>query len=166
MMKEAQSSSRQCFVCGVENPFGLHIHFYDTGPAEVTAEYTVPEHFQGYGGIVHGGVIAAMLDEVASRVYFRGDPPRLVVTAKLNIRYRNPVPVLNPIRLVGRGVEDKGRVCTALGQIWGADGTLLAEADVTLVEVPVEFLEEYAPLDTQGWKVYPEESSQEAEHDR
>ena len=156
-MKELQPSSTDCFVCGVENRFGLHIRFYDSGPGEVTAELSVPEQYQGYAGIVHGGIVAAMLDEVASRVYFRGDPPRLVVTGKLNIRYRKPVPVGKPLWLVGKAVEDKGRICISRGQVLDANGDLLAEAEVTLFEVQPDFLANYAAINTQGWKVYPEE---------
>ena len=155
-MKELQPSSTDCFVCGVENRFGLHIRFYDSGPGEVTAELNVPEQYQGYAGIVHGGIVAAMLDEVASRVYFRGDPPRLVVTGKLNIRYRKPVPVGKPLRLVGKAIEDKGRICISRGQVLDANGDLLAEAEATLFEVQSDFLENYAAIDMQGWKVYPE----------
>jgi uncharacterized protein (TIGR00369 family) len=155
-MREPQPSSRECFVCGVENRFGLHIRFFETGPYEVQAEYSVPEAFQGYPGIVHGGIIATMLDETASRVYFRGDPPRMVVTAKLNIRYRKPVPVGVKLTLVGRGVSDKGQVCVATGEIIGPGGDILADAEATLFEVPKSYLEEYALMDAQGWKVYPE----------
>jgi hypothetical protein len=51
-----QPNSRHCFVCGLENQFGLKLRFYETGPGEVTAEYTVPDQFQGYPGLVHGGI--------------------------------------------------------------------------------------------------------------
>lgn len=68
-MPNRQPNSRHCFVCGVENPHGLHLTFKQTAPDEVTVEYTVPEHFQGYPGVVHGGIVAAMLDEVAGRAH-------------------------------------------------------------------------------------------------
>ncbi len=151
-----QPSSLNCFVCGVENKFGLHIHFYETGPDEVTAEYTVPNQHQGYPGIVHGGIVATMLDEVSSRTVFRGDPPRLVVTARLALRYRKPVPVGVPLKLVGRLLEDKGHVCRVSGAVYGPDDALLAESDATLFEVASSFFEGFATLEDQGWKVYPE----------
>ena len=62
-----QPNSRHCFVCGLENNYGLKLRFKETGPGEVTADYTVPEHFQGYPGVVHGGIVTAMLDEVTGR---------------------------------------------------------------------------------------------------
>ncbi len=160
-MKELQPSASHCFVCGVENRFGLHIRFYDTAPDEVMAEISIPAQYQGYPGIVHGGIIAAMLDEVASRVYFRGEPPRVVVTGKLNVRYRKPVPVETPLRLVGRGVEDKGKICLAKGEVWSMAGELLAEADVTAFEVPMNFLEGYSPVSADDWRIYPEQTELE-----
>lgn len=166
-MKQPQPSALNCFVCGVENKYGLNIHFYETSPVEVVADVTVPEQFQGYPGIVHGGIIAAMLDEVASRTFFRGDPPRLVVTGKLNVRYRKPVPVNVPLKLIGRVLQDKGKICTASGQILGQDGERLAEAEVTLFEVSPEFFAGFPSLDDQGWKVYddPNSPANEVQHD-
>src|SRR5512142_1421973 len=130
-----QAVSRDCFVCGIENPAGLHMRFYETGadPVRVIADYTVRARYQGYPGVVHGGIVAAMLDEVTSRTIFRGDPPRFVVTARLSVRYRKPVPVETPLRLTGRVVEDKGRIINVAGEIFGPGDALLAEAEAVLV---------------------------------
>ncbi len=62
-----QPTSNYCFVCGRKNPRGLYMAFYDNGRDEVYAEYTIPEDYQGYPGIVHGGVQAAILDVDHSR---------------------------------------------------------------------------------------------------
>ncbi len=152
---EKQSNSRSCFVCGVENVHGLHLKFYETAPGEVQAEYVVPAHFQGYPGVVHGGVIASMLDEVTGRTLMHGDPPRFMVTARLSIRYRKPVPVGQPLRLIGHAGKDSGRVAEAKGEILGADGTLLAEADAVMVDIPESSLAA-VDLEALGWKVYPD----------
>jgi uncharacterized protein (TIGR00369 family) len=150
-----QANSAQCFVCGVENPHGLHMSFYTSAPGEVTAEYTVPEHFQGYPGVTHGGIIAAILDELTGRVFMQVEPPRFMVTAKLEIRYRKPVPVGQPLRLVGKSVREEGRVAYSSGQIFAQDGTLLAEADAVLVDIPRSLTEGIDP-DALGWRVYPD----------
>lgn len=150
-----QPTSRACFVCGVENPNGLHMNFFLSGPGEVVAEYTVPGHFQGYPGMVHGGIIAAMLDEVAGRTHMHGEPQRFMVTAQLNIRYRKPVPIGQPLRLLGHAGEAHGRVAKATGEIYGPDGALLVEAQLVLVDIPDDILQgvNYEAL---GWKVYPD----------
>jgi acyl-coenzyme A thioesterase PaaI-like protein len=157
-MTSKQPNSSQCFVCGVENPNGLHLTFYDSAPGEVTADYRVPAHFQGYPGVTHGGIIASMLDEVTGRAFMQGDPPRFMVTAKLSIRYRKPVPTERPIRLVGRAVRDEGHVAYAAGEIYGEDGTLLAEAEAVLVNIPPATLATMN-VDALGWRVYPDNVS-------
>ena len=157
-----QPNSRYCFVCGLDNRFGLRLRFHQTGPGEVTAEYTAPEHFQGYPGVVHGGIVAAMLDELSGRAHMVGNPPRFMYTARLEIRYRKTVPVGQPLRLIARAGESRGRSAEASSQIFGPDGTLLAEANAVLVDVPKGTLD-LADLESLGWKVYPEEIADHAE---
>lgn len=153
-MKSLQPNSRQCFVCGLSNPFGLHLRFYDTNPAEVTAEVTLPEQFQGYPGVVHGGIVAAMLDEAAGRSHMVGAAPRFMYTAKLDVRYRKNVPVGKPLRLVGKAGESKRRSALAASAIYDDEGTLLAEAEALLVDIPQEVIGQ-ASLEELGWKIYP-----------
>ncbi len=161
-MRNRQPNSRHCFICGLENPHGLKLKFYQTAPGEVLVEYTVPEHFQSYPGVVHGGIVASMLDEAAGRVYTK-DPvegePRFMYTARLDVRYRKNVPIGQPLRVVGRAGKDKGRVATATSAIYSADGQLLAEAEALLVNVPSEGMTQ-ADLEALGWKVYPEEDQE------
>jgi hypothetical protein len=81
---------------------------------------------------------------------------RFVVTARLTIRYRKPVPVETPLKLTGRIVEDKGKVITVAGEILGPDGTLLAEAEAVIVEVDPSFFGD-AVLSSQDWQVLPDQ---------
>lgn len=161
-MTNQQASSRHCFVCGVHNPYGLHLVFKQTGPGEVTADISVPDHFEGYPGVVHGGIVAAMLDEISGRAHMGEDPsqPRFMFTARLELRYRKNVPVGQPLHLVGKALKSKGRTATASGQIFGPDGALLAEAEALLVDVPGEALDAEL-LESLGWRVYPELESRE-----
>jgi len=151
-----QATSANCFVCGVQNPSGLHMHFYNIGPGEVEADYTVSETYNGYPGIVHGGIIASMLDETMGRVFMEGDPTRFMVTAELKIRYRLPVPVNTPLRIAGHRVKDSGRVGQATGEILDRDGQVLVTGEIIVVDKPgLKLTEE--ELTEMGWKVYPEE---------
>jgi uncharacterized protein (TIGR00369 family) len=150
---QLQPNSRYCFVCGLANDNGLKIRFYNTGPGEVTANFTAPEHFQGYPGVLHGGIVAAMLDEVSARTMMGSDPHRFMYTARLEIKYRRNVPVGQPLRLVGRAGNSRRNTASATGEIYGADGALLAEAEVLLVDVPGEVVNG-TDLDALGWKVY------------
>ncbi len=153
-----QPNSLHCFVCGVANPFGLGLHFYESSPGEVIAQYTVPEEYQGYPGIVHGGIVAAMLDEISGRALMDGDPPRFMFTARLNIHYRRNVPVGEPLRLVGHAGKRKNRSATAIGEIYGPDGTLLAQAEAIMVDVPADIVSSTS-LEALGWKVYPDDEN-------
>ncbi len=155
-MKTPQPNSRHCFVCGLSNPFGLHLRFYDTHSGEVTAEVTLPEQFQGYPGVVHGGIVAAMLDEAAGRSHMVGDAPRFMYTARLDVRYRKNVPVGKALRLVGKAGSSKRRTAMAASAIYDDENNLLAEADAILVDIPQDIVGE-ASLESLGWKIYPEQ---------
>lgn len=152
-MHKLQPNSRHCFVCGIANPFGLHLRFYQTGPGEVTSDYIVPEYFQGYPGVVHGGVVAAMLDEITARALMEEDPPRFMFTARLEIKYRKNVPVGQSLRLVGQAGKSRHRTATSVGRIYGPDGELLAEAEALLVDVPQDIVSS-VDLEALGWKIY------------
>lgn len=148
-------NSRDCFVCGLANQFGLKLRFRVTGPGEVTCVYTVPERYQGFPGVVHGGIVAAMLDEVCWRAHMGIRPLRIMFTARLDLRYRKNVPVGQPLRIVGTSLKSKMHTSTSTGVIYGPDGFVLAEADALLVDVPADFLEG-VDLEAMGWKVYDE----------
>jgi len=147
-----QPNSEMCFVCGRRNPVGLYMHFFDDGDLEVFSEYTVPAHYQGYPGIVHGGVVAAMLDEVVARVSMIGDPHHFMMSVKLQILYRQPVPVETPLRVVGRVLRLRGRLGKAEGRIYLPDGTLACESQMSLADVPEHLLSSTNPQ-LLNWKV-------------
>ena len=148
-----QPNSRHCFVCGLENNYGLKLRFMDTGPGEVTAEYTVPEQFQGYPDVVHGGIVTAMLDEVSGRAQMNSEHTRFMFTAKIEIRFRKNVPVGKPLRIVGRIEKSKSRMASSTGKIFGPEGDVLAEAKPLLVDLPEEEVRK-VDLEALGWKIY------------
>lgn len=148
-----QPNSRHCFVCGLESPVGLRLTFYDAGPDCAEAAYTVPEAYQGYPGLVHGGIMAAMLDEVIGRAAMSGNPNYFTVTARLSLRYRKPVPVAVPLRLVGKIERRKGRLTTGRGELILPDGTIGAEAEATLIDYAAA-PEDAGRLEQLGWRVY------------
>ena len=157
-----QPNSLHCFVCGLNNPYGLKACFYQTGEHEVTAWYTIPEQYQSYPGMAHGGIVASLLDEVVGRSVMGTDPAttRLLFTARLTVKYRQHVPVGVPLRIVGRAVKDRGRIVTAWGGVFLADedpatAQPLAEAESMLLAVPEEELAQM-DADALGWKVYPD----------
>jgi len=156
-MKIKQPNSSHCFACGVHNPIGLKLHFYQTAPDEVTAEYTAPEKYQGYPGIVHGGVTAAILDEAAGRAHMGTDPAasNFMYTAELKVKYKKKVPIGQPLKIVGRQGKRWRWTAESNAFIYDSEGGLLAEAHAMLVDLPEQLSAD--ELDNLGWKVYPDE---------
>ncbi len=151
-MQNRQPNSDHCFVCGRKNRLGLYMTFYDNGENEVCAEYTVAEDYQGYPGVVHGGVVAAMLDETVARVSMIGDPHHFMMSVKLEVKYRHPVPTQTPLKIVGRIVKLRGRLGKAVGEIILPDGTVAAESNMTLADLPDDLLSQ-TNLEALGWRV-------------
>lgn len=149
-----QATSRSCFVCGRDNPVGLKIQFYeDPEQGQVVVPLRIPERFQGYPGIVHGGILATILDELTGRALMIGaeeDP--FWVTAKLEVRYRKPTPTETPLTAVGWVVEERRRTAEVAGEIRLADGTVTAEASGVVVCPSRETLKEWEQ-EQQYWRV-------------
>lgn len=153
-MMEKQANSRLCFVCGLENPAGLHLNFYETGPGEVTVNFTPSEHYQGYTGVLHGGIVASILDEAAGRALMGIFPPRFMFTAKLEVKYRKNIPIGKPLKIIGKAGKGRGRMAEGWSGIYNQEGELLAEANALLVDVPNP--PDPSELEESGWKVYPD----------
>ncbi len=155
-----QPNSRMCFVCGVENPIGLHLHLYEVEPGVVETTYIAPEHFQGYPGVLHGGIVGAILDEVSSRAQIGSDPmqPRFMFTAKLEVKYRKNVPTGKALKVIGKAGKSKGKMAEAWAGIYNAEtDELLAEGNTLLINVPEDQFD-LSRLAELGWKVYPDKS--------
>jgi uncharacterized protein (TIGR00369 family) len=150
-----QPNSRLCFICGLENPGGLRLSFYDNADDEVWADFAIGQNHQGFPGVAHGGVVAAILDEVGARVMMTKDGRRMGMTAKLEIRYRQPVPLETPLRAVGRRLKDRGRLVSAHAEIRDPAGQVLAEAELLCAEIDLDRLA-MDDLDRLGWRVYPD----------
>lgn len=162
-MRIVQSNTHKCFVCGIDNTYGLKITFESNGEGVVTARKIFSTTYQGYPGIVHGGVIAAVLDEVAGRATMKSKRPDVsMVTGKLSIRYRKPVRVNEEVMIEGKMISKSGRVYQCTSNMRSTSGELLAEADVTLVEPDDELVTAITTADDQ-WIDYDEK---EAENDR
>jgi len=157
-MKTKQPNSKMCFICGLENPIGLHLHIYEVEPGVIETTYTAPEHFQGYPGVLHGGIVGALIDEVSARAQMGSDPndPRFMFTAKLEVKYRQNVPIGKLLKIVGKAGKSKSKSAEAWAGIYDAEtNELLAEGSTLLMNVPDEQFDK-SKLSELGWKVYPE----------
>lgn len=125
-----------CFGCGRLNPNGLHLHFYPLDDeAGIWAPFTPLREHEGYMGMVHGGIISTILDEVMAWSLYRLDI--WAVTGRLSISFRKPVEVGEPTRAIGRIANDRGRLIDVTGTLLReADGVVLAEAQAVFARVP------------------------------
>jgi uncharacterized protein (TIGR00369 family) len=125
---------RVCFACGEKNPIGLKLLLRtDAACGESTADVTFAEHFQGWAGIVHGGLVATVLDE--AMIYAAGAKGLKTVTGEMTVRYIKPVSTGVAYTLQGRFVEDKGKIVLAESELVDATGTRVARASGKLFKV-------------------------------
>lgn len=115
----------KCFICGKENPIGLKLEFREENKQYIT-EFTPGEEHQGYPGIIHGGITAAILDEVSTRyILSRGI---LAFTGEINIRYRKRIPVGVPVIFKSWVTKEKGRIYFVEAEAILPDGTVAAQS--------------------------------------
>ena len=121
-----------CFGCGPLNLEGLQLKFVPA-PEGSVAEFTVPERFQSWAGMVHGGVMALMLDEAVGWAAWHAGHPG--VTGRLQVSYRRPLRLGEPVRIVGK-VENIRRTLVYVSAFIQSqeDGTRIADATATLME--------------------------------
>lgn len=121
-----------CFACGSDNPIGLHLQFQDEAWAARTEFIPRPE-YQGYAGILHGGLISTLLDETMARpLVMQGIR---AVTAKMEIRFRNAAPIGVKLIAQAKLTGQRGRVYEMESVLITGDGDTVAEATATFMAV-------------------------------
>lgn len=124
-----------CFACGPANRRGLHLDIRNDG-VETYVEFTADESWQGFGGVVHGGLVATVLDEVMAWELYGYDD--FAVTGRMELTYRKLVPVGQPLRASAKLIQNRGRAKKVHGELRGPDNELLATADSLFVAIPKE----------------------------
>ena len=123
-----------CFGCGRLNPFGLKLTFYRSQEG-VLAPFTPEQRHEGYTGVVHGGIVTTVLDEVMAWALYAEEI--WAVTGDLRVRFRRPVAVGVPTIASAQIVSSRSRTVEVAGSLVdAASDRLLAEATGTFVRVP------------------------------
>jgi uncharacterized protein (TIGR00369 family) len=130
-----------CFACGVRNDAGLKLTFWVEGD-EIVTEFTPEQHFQGFPGVLHGGILATLLDETLSRT--ASIEGRWMMTGRLEVRYRRPAPLGPRLRVTARQLSARSRMVLAEGEVRLADdpSVILADARGAFLRVPQEYQRE------------------------
>jgi acyl-coenzyme A thioesterase PaaI-like protein len=150
-----QYNSGMCLVCGLDNPSGLHAHFYELDNKELLAIFHTRDDHQGYPGRMHGGMLTAIIDETIGRaIGMHYDDMVWGVTLEFNVKFKKPVPTETEIRVVARITGDEGRIFTGTGEILLPDGRVAVEGWGKYMKLP---LEKIAEVDTDHlkWAVVP-----------
>jgi uncharacterized protein (TIGR00369 family) len=126
----------RCFACGSLNVEGLGLALHIEGDACWT-ELELPDRFEGWEGIAHGGIVCTILDEVMSwSLAARG---QWGLTARMTVEFKRPVRVGTPIRAEGRLVRTRRRLLdTSARLVDAATGELLAAAEAIYVAAPAD----------------------------
>lgn len=123
-------NSDECFACGQANPIGLKLKFTPI-PNGVKAEYIPSRVFEGFQDIIHGGIVATLLDEAiawACRVCGVD-----AVTGELTVRFKKPLITGQPVTIVGIIDKNKGKLLVGSAYIKDKNGIIIATATAKMV---------------------------------
>lgn len=113
-VKKKLTDDQYCFACGTLNPIGLHmeVSFRDN---KAFSRLALKREFQGWSDIVHGGVMATILDEIMAHavLHYVGQ----AVTTSLEVTYRAPLHVGEEFEVIGYVAEQKSRAAVAKAEI-------------------------------------------------
>ena len=114
-----------CFACGPRNTIGLGLRFEPRGD-EMIGEFLPQDCHQGYRGMVHGGILSVLLDEVMAHVLKQQGKKAL--TATMQVHFKQIARVGERLQIRGRLLREKSRMLELEAEVWTEDGELVASA--------------------------------------
>ena len=123
-----QYITTMCFGCGKDNHTGLHGRFYNLESGKIAALFQPGDLFQSYPQRLHGGITAAILDETLGRCILAPEPDCWAVTAELTVRYKKPVPLNVPLKIIAEITDNNRRLFRSSGTLILPDGEVAATA--------------------------------------
>jgi acyl-coenzyme A thioesterase PaaI-like protein len=123
-------------MIGFANPIAPPVEVWSVhgegGWREIRGRVTFGYAYEGPPTCVHGGIIAALFDEVMGAANIVTDNPGM--TGTLTVRYRRPTPLLAPLEIVARFTRTERRKVFTWAGIYH-DGALTAEADGIFIKM-------------------------------
>jgi len=118
---------QKCFACGKENPDGLQLEFtYSNDGNSVKTTYVPPDKFQGWAGIVHGGIITTLLDEVMAKAAVHKG--YRVLTGEITTRFKTPARTREPLLCTARIEQAGKKLLYVSGTAYNPNGEIVAQA--------------------------------------
>ncbi|MEW6357561.1 MAG: PaaI family thioesterase [Planctomycetota bacterium] len=139
----------KCFLCGDKNPKGLNLRF-EAREGKVFVRARLDDGTMGFQGLVHGGIISALLDETmgwAATVVKR----QFCLCAELSVRFVEPLPVGALVVVTGQMTRDRGRVWETEGDLCDEHGCVYARARGKYMP-----MSDVASREVDGYLSYPE----------
>jgi len=133
---ERMAHFAECVVSGQANPLGIAIDVVRDGD-EVVATTRLGAAFEGAPQRAHGGVVAAIFDDVLGYVLLLTRTPAF--TGRLTVHYRAPTPLGRELVCRARQIARDGRKITMTGELHDGD-LLVAEAEAVFIAIPPERL--------------------------
>ena len=127
------ADDRRCFACGPDNETGLRMTF-EYGDGVARSVVAPGRAFGGWSDIMHGGVVATLLDEAMAHAAIAAG--ERAVTARIEVRFRKAVPTDIPLVVEGKLQSRRGRVMEMESTLRGEDGTLFAQGKARFVTEP------------------------------
>jgi len=117
---------RNCFACGSNNGIGLGLKFYKHEDGTVFGNFFADPKYEGYSEIIHGGIVATLLDSAMTHCLLMKDIPAL--TGRLSIKYSTPIRTGTVVKLEARIVDQFHEMFILEGKAL-VDGKRVASAE-------------------------------------
>lgn len=124
----------ECFVSGAQNPMGIAMTAHREGD-EMVADVLLGAAFEGAPGRSHGGIVAAIFDDVLGYLTSLTKTPAF--TGSLTVNYLAPTPIGQPVQFRARVTGREGRRMFTEADAH-VDGQVIATATATFITVPIE----------------------------
>ena len=126
----ARNGHSRCLICGRLNPRSLNLSFQVKEDGGVETEFSPSPELQGYQGVLHGGVIASLLDAAMTHCLFHNDIK--AVTGDLHVRYVHPIPCEAPLHI-------HAEITTAYSPLYCLESEIISD-QVVMARAKVKFM--------------------------
>ncbi|MCP3891152.1 MAG: PaaI family thioesterase [Desulfobulbaceae bacterium] len=154
-VENKQPNSKMCFVCGMDNKFGLKAMFYELEDGQLIAVFKPASEHQGYPGRLHGGIAATILDETIGRaIMFSHSGNIWGVTVDFSMKLRKPVPIDEEVRVISRIVSENKRSFEGEGEIILKDGTVAVQGKGKYLKMDIDKISS-SDFEGEDWGLVP-----------
>ncbi len=146
-----QNNAKMCFVCGISNEAGLHTHFYELENKHLLGLFKGQDVHQSYPQRMHGGIIVALLDETIGRALQIFEPKFWGVTIDLSVKFINPVPLDQELKVVGWITNNRRLIFEGEGYICDEKNEILATCTAKYMKKSVDDIVDDKEFEEEQW---------------